>query len=124
MKTMQGEPVALVTGGSSGFGLLTAVELARRGFAVIAGIRRMEAQAGLMDAAAEAGVQGKIVAVRLDVTDPAGVADAAAYIRQAVRLGWTCWSTMPERPTEVSSRRCLPRFGRNRWIRTFTAWCG
>jgi NAD(P)-dependent dehydrogenase (short-subunit alcohol dehydrogenase family) len=82
MKTMQGEPVALVTGGSSGFGLLTAVELARRGFAVIAGIRRMEAQAGLMDAAAEAGVQGKIVAVRLDVTDPAGVADAAAYIRR------------------------------------------
>lgn len=33
------EPVALITGTSSGFGLLTAVTLARRGYRVIATMR-------------------------------------------------------------------------------------
>ncbi|MDR0268308.1 SDR family oxidoreductase [Paenibacillus sp.] len=81
MKTSQDNLVALVTGSSSGFGLLTSIELARRGFAVIAGIRRMEAEAGLMEAAEQAGVQESIHAVRLDVTDETVVKQAVSYIR-------------------------------------------
>ncbi|HEM46621.1 MAG TPA: SDR family NAD(P)-dependent oxidoreductase, partial [Alphaproteobacteria bacterium] len=37
-----GERVAVVTGASSGIGAATAVELARRGFAVAVGARRPE----------------------------------------------------------------------------------
>ncbi|GIO33804.1 MULTISPECIES: SDR family oxidoreductase [Paenibacillus] len=80
MNTWQGNPVALVTGSSSGFGLLISVELARRGFDVIAGIRRMEAEAVVMEAAAQAGVQGKIHCIRLDVTENDDVTEAAALI--------------------------------------------
>lgn len=82
MKRMQGEPVALVTGSSSGFGLLTSIELARRGFAVVAGIRRMESEAALKEAAAMAGVLANIYATLLDVTDDAQVAETAADIRK------------------------------------------
>jgi len=59
--------VALVTGTSSGMGLHTAVELARRGLTVVATMRDPSRAAALTDAAREAGVE---LAVRaLDVTD-------------------------------------------------------
>jgi NAD(P)-dependent dehydrogenase (short-subunit alcohol dehydrogenase family) len=65
-----GQPVALVTGTSSGMGLHTAVELARRGHAVVATMRDTGRSTALTDAAAEAGVE---VDVRgLDVTDHEG----------------------------------------------------
>ncbi|GAB6991523.1 SDR family oxidoreductase [Paenibacillus pini] len=60
--------VALVTGCSSGFGLLICVELALRGFTVIAGMRRPEAKGKLMDAAQEAGVAEHVHVIELDVT--------------------------------------------------------
>ncbi|WP_374970873.1 SDR family oxidoreductase [Terrabacter sp. BE26] len=62
-----GHPVALVTGTSSGMGLHTAVELARRGHAVVATMRDPGRDAALRQAASEAGVE---LDVRpLDVTD-------------------------------------------------------
>ena len=62
-----GRPVALVTGTSSGMGLHTAVELARRGHTVVATMRDPGRDAALRQAAADAGVE---VEVRpLDVTD-------------------------------------------------------
>ena len=62
-----GQPVALVTGTSSGMGLHTAVELARRGLVVVATMRDTSRAAALTDAAAEAGVELDVRA--LDVTD-------------------------------------------------------
>ncbi len=72
MRRVQDKPVALVTGSSSGFGLLTCVELARRGFIVIAGVRRMETAGPLKEAGMRAGAGESIRPVQLDVTSPAG----------------------------------------------------
>lgn len=60
-------PVALVTGTSSGMGLHTAVGLARRGHVVVATMRDTGRDAGLREAASEAGVELDVRA--LDVTD-------------------------------------------------------
>ena len=61
--------VAAVTGTSSGFGLLTAITLARRGWQVIASMRQLDKQGELLRVAAEAGVSNRIETVTLDVTD-------------------------------------------------------
>ena len=74
--------VALVTGSSSGFGLLSCVELARRGLHVFASMRDLE-RSGRLDAAmAAAGV--RCDKVQLDVTDPGSIASAMDAIRQTV----------------------------------------
>ena len=62
-----GQPVALVTGTSSGMGLHSAVELARRGLTVVATMRDTSRATALTDAAAQAGVEVDVRA--LDVTD-------------------------------------------------------
>lgn len=72
------ERVALVTGTSSGFGLLTAVELARRGWRVIASMRDPAGQGALLERAAEAGVAPLIEVVALDVTDGEAIGRVAA----------------------------------------------
>ena len=60
--------VALVTGTSSGFGMLTAVRLARLGWTVYAGMRNPERGGELMARARAAGAAERIRPVRLDVT--------------------------------------------------------
>ena len=60
---------AVITGTSSGFGLLTAVELARNGFQVVATMRDLGRRSALDQAASAAGVSGKIDVRRLDVTE-------------------------------------------------------
>jgi NAD(P)-dependent dehydrogenase (short-subunit alcohol dehydrogenase family) len=59
--------VALITGCSSGFGLLTAVEMARAGFDVVATMRTLEKRTALEAAATVAGVTLDVR--RLDVTE-------------------------------------------------------
>jgi NAD(P)-dependent dehydrogenase (short-subunit alcohol dehydrogenase family) len=59
--------VALITGCSSGFGLLTAVEMARAGFDVVATMRTLEKRVALEAAAKAAGVTLDVR--RLDVTE-------------------------------------------------------
>lgn len=59
---------ALITGASSGFGLLTAVTLARRGWHVLATMRNLERRTFLEDAARAAGVLDRIEVHVLDVT--------------------------------------------------------
>jgi|GEM_PF-127557 len=59
---------ALVTGTSSGFGMLTAVRLARLGWTVYAGLRNPERGEELMARARAAGAAERIRPVRLDVT--------------------------------------------------------
>ena len=63
------EEVALVTGSSSGIGLLTAVELARAGFRVVASMRDLGRRQRLDQAAAAAGVAARLDVRRLDITE-------------------------------------------------------
>ena len=63
------EKIAVITGASSGFGLLTTVELAQRGFRVVASMRDPSRRERLDQAAGQAGVLGKIDVRPLDVTD-------------------------------------------------------
>lgn len=68
--------VALVTGTSSGFGLLTAISLARAGLRVLASMRTLTRRADLERAAADAGVSLEVV--ELDVNKPESIADTIA----------------------------------------------
>lgn len=61
--------IAVITGASSGIGLLTAVELARRGHTVVATMRDLSRRTRLDEAAAAAGVAGHLDLRRLDVTE-------------------------------------------------------
>lgn len=62
-------PIAIITGASSGFGQLAAVELARQGFTVIATMRNLSKQGQLLQLAQQAGVIERIECLELDVTD-------------------------------------------------------
>ncbi len=61
--------VAVVTGCSSGFGLLIAIELAKHGFQVVATMRNLARNDRLFQAAKDASVEKLIDIRRLDVTD-------------------------------------------------------
>jgi NAD(P)-dependent dehydrogenase (short-subunit alcohol dehydrogenase family) len=62
------EKIALVTGASSGFGLLTSIELAKAGFRVVATMRDLGRRDRLDQAAAAAGVGAKLDVREFDVT--------------------------------------------------------
>jgi NAD(P)-dependent dehydrogenase (short-subunit alcohol dehydrogenase family) len=62
------EKIALLTGASSGFGLLTSIELAKAGFRVVATMRDLGRRERLDHAIAEAGVATKVEIRALDVT--------------------------------------------------------
>ena len=72
--------VALVTGASSGFGLLAAVELARRGLRVFASMRDPVRQDRLRAALDEASLSAEIV--RLDVTSADEIEATVSSIEQ------------------------------------------
>lgn len=61
--------VVVITGASSGIGLLTAVELARRGHTVVATMRDLARRTRLDEAAAVAGVAERLDFRRLNVTE-------------------------------------------------------
>lgn len=69
----QERPVALVTGASSGFGLLTALALARAGYRTIATLRNPLAAAPLIAQARQADVADGLETMTLDVTDHAAI---------------------------------------------------
>ncbi len=62
------EKIALVTGASSGFGLLTSIELAKAGFRVVATMRDLGRRERLDQAVAAAGAAAKVDVRALDVT--------------------------------------------------------
>lgn len=61
------DKIAVITGASSGFGLLTTVELAKAGFRVVASMRDLGRRGKLDEAAA--GVSTRVDVRRLDVTE-------------------------------------------------------
>jgi NAD(P)-dependent dehydrogenase (short-subunit alcohol dehydrogenase family) len=69
---VKAEGAALVTGAGRGLGFAIALELARRGFTVHAGVRDPRQGEALVAAARGEGL--RVVAVRLDVTEPASIA--------------------------------------------------
>jgi NAD(P)-dependent dehydrogenase (short-subunit alcohol dehydrogenase family) len=72
--------VAIVTGSSSGFGLLTSVELAKAGFRVIASMRDLGRRELLDNTAKSAGVDEKIDVRQLDVTNFAAIPEFVARV--------------------------------------------
>jgi NAD(P)-dependent dehydrogenase (short-subunit alcohol dehydrogenase family) len=62
------DKIALITGSSSGFGLLTSIELAKAGFLVVATMRDLARRRRLDQAAAAAGVAAQLDIRALDVT--------------------------------------------------------
>jgi len=75
-------PIAVITGASSGFGLLIALELARRGHRVIATMRNVNHSGPLMRRAGEAGLAERIECLPLDVTDHQAISETVHYISQ------------------------------------------
>lgn len=63
------ENIAVITGTSSGIGLLSAIELARKGFRVVASMRDLGRRERLDQAAQSAGVTQLLDIRQLDVTD-------------------------------------------------------
>jgi len=70
--------IAVVTGTSTGIGFATALHLARSGYRVFAGMRKLEKAAPLVAASREAGVALEVV--ELDVTSAASVERAFADV--------------------------------------------
>ena len=69
----------LITGTSTGFGLLATVELAKRGWRVIATMRNLERKGALDAALAQSGsAANNVNIVQLDVTDNASIARGVA----------------------------------------------
>lgn len=61
--------IALITGCSSGFGLLTAVDMAKAGFLVVATMRDLSRRARFDQAVVSAGVADRVELRRLDITE-------------------------------------------------------
>ncbi|WP_434753054.1 SDR family oxidoreductase [Paenibacillus amylolyticus] len=75
-------PLALITGTSSGFGMLTAITLAKQGYRVIATMRDLSRKGELSNRAEEAGVTDRLYYVQLDVTDSESVQTAVETVLQ------------------------------------------
>ncbi len=79
-KTMQPKQIALVTGTTSGIGMLTVVELAKQGCIVFAGMRDLSKKSDLEELAITQNVQEYIDYVLLDVTNDDFIKQTIAYI--------------------------------------------
>ncbi len=77
---MADSKIAVVTGSSSGIGLVTCVELARNGYRVVATMRDLGRGARLEEAAQKAGVRDRMDLRRLDITETDTLAGAVEEI--------------------------------------------
>jgi len=77
---MAGEKIALVTGSSSGIGLVTCIELALNGYYVVATMRDLGRSARLEEAAQKAGVRNRLHLGRVDITETESLGDAVESI--------------------------------------------
>src|SRR5581483_3845978 len=77
------EKIAVISGTSSGIGLLTAVELAKQGFRVVATMRDLARRTRLDEAAQSAGLGSPMDVRRLDVTEFASLPE---FVSGVVRV--------------------------------------
>ena len=72
---------AIVTGSSSGFGKLIAIELARKGYNVIATMRDIQKSDNLIELVTRNNLQDRIHIYPLDVTSPVSIGKLETYVR-------------------------------------------
>jgi NAD(P)-dependent dehydrogenase (short-subunit alcohol dehydrogenase family) len=75
----------VVTGGASGFGRITALELARRGWRVFATVRQEAHREELLSEAAASGCKDNLVPLLCDITYPEQVAALAQQVEARLR---------------------------------------
>ncbi|AZJ20873.1 short-chain dehydrogenase [Bacillus wiedmannii bv. thuringiensis] len=78
--------IAVITGASSGFGLLTTLELAKKDYLVIATMRNLNKQEDLISQATKLNLQQNITVQQLDVTDQNSVHNFQLYIKEINRV--------------------------------------
>ncbi|MBJ8105451.1 SDR family oxidoreductase [Bacillus cereus group sp. N8] len=78
--------IAVITGASSGFGLLTTLELAKKGYLVIATMRNLEKQVNVLSQAAKLNLQQNIKVQQLDVTDPSSIHSFQLFLKEINRV--------------------------------------
>ncbi|OAS83063.1 MULTISPECIES: oxidoreductase [Metabacillus] len=78
--------IAVVTGASSGFGLLTSLELAQKGFHVIATMRDMKKGLPLVNQAERLGVKDRIQLFELDVTSNHSITNWKTFMEELGRI--------------------------------------
>ena len=104
-------PTVLITGASTGIGKATALQLARSGWDVLAGVRNTAAGEALVT---QAGSGGRLTPVQLDITDTAQIANSLSSLLseqsrfvEAERHVKSPRIVQPERDTVYSTRRGL-----------------
>jgi NADP-dependent 3-hydroxy acid dehydrogenase YdfG len=75
------QPIALITGTSSGFGMLTAIALAKAGYHVIATMRDLTKQKMLMERAKAENIVQHMECMQLDVTDEKTISEVIQTIQ-------------------------------------------
>ncbi len=78
--------VAIITGSSSGFGLLTTLELAKKDYLVIATMRNLEKQANLLSQATQLNLLHNITVQQLDVTDQKSIHNFQLVLKEINRV--------------------------------------
>nr|WP_251009606.1 MULTISPECIES: SDR family oxidoreductase [unclassified Bacillus (in: firmicutes)] len=86
MKWVINMKTAIVTGCSSGFGELIAIELAKTGYNVIATMRNLKKQDTLLKLAAAESVTDKITVFPLDVTQQQSIEELKVYLESLVSV--------------------------------------
>ncbi|MCM3737184.1 oxidoreductase [Bacillus cytotoxicus] len=80
------EKIAIITGSSSGFGLLTSLEFAKKGYLVIATMRNIEKQTKLLEQAALLHLEHNIIIHQLDVTSQKSIENFTSFINNLGRV--------------------------------------
>ncbi|WP_462409689.1 SDR family oxidoreductase [Neobacillus sp. Marseille-QA0830] len=74
------QPIAIITGSSSGFGFLTSIELAKSGYQVVATMRDLQKAAPLLEEAKKFRLESSIIIHELDVTEDESVKNFSSFI--------------------------------------------
>ncbi|MEH6891717.1 oxidoreductase [Bacillus sp. JJ864] len=80
------EKIAIITGSSSGFGLLTSLEFAKKGYLVIATMRNVEKRTKLLEEAALLHIERNIKVHQLDVTSQKSIENFISFINNLGRV--------------------------------------
>lgn len=78
--------IAIITGASSGFGLLTTLELAKKDYLVIATMRNLEKQVDLLAQATKLKLQQNIKVQQLDITDQNSTHNFQLFLKEINRV--------------------------------------